>query len=666
MRSSLDDCNNTLEKLDKKLDDVQKSSRIGRGFLRKPTKLIKLNMNMKEILAYKQRVSWHNSAMQSAFQLINVCLALRNNSTQESVAQVLSRLKSQIGRVEYAVQGRYAGFRSGGLDDDEKVSHNLEELAKAAESFHSNVSTIMGDGARSTVWGGSIMGDPLSADQYTDISNWIPPPTINEETEPKLGHSRGGSSSANALTLVESSGDSDGDSDFESQITKRFEELAVTSLSQKEYSKAETFLKKVLDRRNNDKQSVAQITSTNLTLAFIYGAQGKFQDAGELLMPIATAKRRPINEAIFLGLHQLAQVSLEKLDYGTAIQYCKRAVWGYDKISGKTTTQYLQSMALLVQIYRSKGDNSEAEVCESFLPDGFEFHNRPNPSEYCQKVFAKSLEKNWNLDKISTPSGLLSVTSGSLAATSRETLVNSASPSPRPTEFIRAVTPVPSPSSQQNSDRSLPIAKPRITKNDSQLYRPDSLSLAQAMMSDSQSIQVRDAGGGKTPQPGWEWKGPLQSRHSRYPSHGEPSRSALENESYPKIQPQADKYSYSSPIMTPSSQTWVQQPPPPPLNTSTPWPGATLHAVANGAQPVVARVPSNQTLTQTTRASSLPSKPREKAQLVIGIDFGTKYTAVAFAFAATTEAKEDIITEWPGARTVTKQKVRISTLYKTS
>jgi hypothetical protein len=31
---------------------------------------------------------------------------------------------------------------------------------------------------------------------------------------------------------------------------------------------------------------------------------------------------------------------------------------------------------------------------------------------------------------------------------------------------------------------------------------------------------------------------------------------------------------------------------------------------------------------------------------------------VAFAFATNTEAKEDIITEWPGAGNQTKQKVR--------
>jgi hypothetical protein len=68
---------------------------------------------------------------------------------------------------------------------------------------------------------------------------------------------------------------------------------------------------------------------------------------------------------------------------------------------------------------------------------------------------------------------------------------------------------------------------------------------------------------------------------------------------------------------------------------------------------------------------------RSKSQLIVGIDFvstsgrmtcmakltrwqGTTFSGVAFAFVSnnSAEAKEDIITEWPGAGSYTKQKVR--------
>lgn len=48
---------------------------------------------------------------------------------------------------------------------------------------------------------------------------------------------------------------------------------------------------------------------------------------------------------------------------------------------------------------------------------------------------------------------------------------------------------------------------------------------------------------------------------------------------------------------------------------------------------------------------------RSKAQLIVGIDFGTTFSGVAFAFATNSESKEDIIVEWPGAGTQTKQKI---------
>ena len=38
---------------------------------------------------------------------------------------------------------------------------------------------------------------------------------------------------------------------------------------------------------------------------------------------------------------------------------------------------------------------------------------------------------------------------------------------------------------------------------------------------------------------------------------------------------------------------------------------------------------------------------------------GTTFSGIAFAFATNTEAKEDIITEWPGAGNQTKQKVSL-------
>ena len=61
----------------------------------------------------------------------------------------------------------------------------------------------------------------------------------------------------------------------------------------------------------------------------------------------------------------------------------------------------------------------------------------------------------------------------------------------------------------------------------------------------------------------------------------------------------------------------------------------------------------------------VPSVPRaaaevdggDKSRLIVGIDFGTTFSGVGFAFTKRGEVREDIITEWSGAGTQTRQKV---------
>jgi hypothetical protein len=76
VEASIDDCKKTLQKLDAKVDEVQTLGFVGRGLFRKRSKLIKLNMKMKDILLFKQQVHSYNSAMQSALQMINVWVYL--------------------------------------------------------------------------------------------------------------------------------------------------------------------------------------------------------------------------------------------------------------------------------------------------------------------------------------------------------------------------------------------------------------------------------------------------------------------------------------------------------------------------------------------------------------------------------------------------------------
>ncbi|MCJ1481216.1 hypothetical protein MMC06_001372, partial [Schaereria dolodes] len=123
--------------------------------------------------------------------------------------------------------------------------------------------------------------------------------------------------------------------------------------------------------------------------------------------------------------------------------------------------------------------------------------------------------------------------------------------------------------------------------------------------------------------------------------------------------------------MPPGAQQAVSHHPPP-INTN-PYPqGNTGHPALHGSnQPPgygggyqaggggggVHGGPPAPSLGHHRSTVEMEGTGRSKAQLIVGIDFGTTFSGVAFAFATNTEAKEDIITEWPGAGTQSKQKI---------
>ncbi|KAG4269205.1 hypothetical protein FPRO04_12194 [Fusarium proliferatum] len=222
--ATLDDIQNTFDKLKQLMAELEKTNRFSRGFLRKPTKQIKFSLRSKDITIYKDRIKSYNTAMTSAFQMLNI------NSSQDSVFKVLSGLKSQLRNVEDALHTNSSAgpVPSSGREEDDRATQNLRQFFQVAENFHSSASTILREGPRSTVWGGSIMGDPLTEAQTSLIERWIPPP-VNEEPHSPL----------------------DADSDSETEFARRFEELAIKNEADGDHAKAEQFYRGAIEHARN-------------------------------------------------------------------------------------------------------------------------------------------------------------------------------------------------------------------------------------------------------------------------------------------------------------------------------------------------------------------------------------------------------------------------------
>jgi hypothetical protein len=105
---------------------------------------------------------------------------MHSSNSQQTAAQQLRELHNYF--MVAQKQADEATTKSTTTGEDQRISSHLRKLAHEAESFHSSASTVI-EGDRSTVWGGSIYGDPLSHEKHRDISEWIPPPIEEEPNE---------------------------------------------------------------------------------------------------------------------------------------------------------------------------------------------------------------------------------------------------------------------------------------------------------------------------------------------------------------------------------------------------------------------------------------------------------------------------------------------------
>jgi hypothetical protein len=72
LNATLEDCENTLIKLDRKLEEVNAPPVAGLTLLRRPIKLLRLNLRMKDVAVFRERIQHYNVAMQLPLQMIGV------------------------------------------------------------------------------------------------------------------------------------------------------------------------------------------------------------------------------------------------------------------------------------------------------------------------------------------------------------------------------------------------------------------------------------------------------------------------------------------------------------------------------------------------------------------------------------------------------------------
>jgi hypothetical protein len=326
---------------------------------------------------------------------------MQANATQKQMSNKLNDIHLGIGKIENALllEFRMNASPADIKEDNDQVSKTLTKLARAAHSFHSSASTVITGGKRSTIWEGSIMGEPLGQEQLRTIQNWIPRPRATDflgkdegediSSTPGSDHLLAGQplwSPGSLVTKVgESESESDTDSDTEADMITRFHDFAIANYNNGNYPKAEIYFSKVIAKSAKRSNSGVDLTKVQIMQAYVCGAQDKWPEVEKILHGLAVSGSA--DESLSSAVnHTLALIHLQERSYADAIRFCKRARSSRRKILGKSDPFFYESMLLLARIHEFEGDSAEADVCRTFVPKEWRDYVDLEPLAYLRKL----------------------------------------------------------------------------------------------------------------------------------------------------------------------------------------------------------------------------------------------------------------------------------------
>jgi tetratricopeptide (TPR) repeat protein len=283
-----------------------------------------------------------------------------------------------------------------------RLTRNLHGLAKAAQEFHYAASSTAstryeaGDQRSSrtplSTWNGSDFG-PLTDSQRERINRWNNDMGALEEvqeedilskderlstdpstaiTTPDLDDQI--DKSHKARTEVRENENEDGDeeseddgSDIELDFLRNFDELACSSFLRKDYSKAEQFLRKALERNTGESSNGEHFKLLRIRLAICCCLQERWELAAGALSALSKS-RTASNLPVFDLLQAISLGYLANDRFDDAYRVCKSALQGKKRVIGKDSDNFHECLSILAMIYEKKGDPLEAEAVRLSIP----------------------------------------------------------------------------------------------------------------------------------------------------------------------------------------------------------------------------------------------------------------------------------------------------------
>lgn len=407
IKEALNDSRRTMRRVNEILGQITKVS----GFGRKIKTHLQESLVSGELSRLRQRIQFFNAALSLPIQMVCVMLQLeqRGMTTEHQIA-LDNKLMSLERNMKDLVQNLSAPSRSQTLGGTTMVEVGNEKMhqddgmktyiafakqflttASAAASTRSSMSTVSPAIEPDVFLEGrkpSITENRLPGDHRARLEGWIQPPSGG--TYPISPVPSGRSPPLSAETTV---GEAEEDSEVEFMRTRRHLKLGQQKFDQSDFGKAEIHFRKALalmEENDFDGRISFQPAEVVLMLADCCLKQDKFDDAVALLEPVAamcpqifptaqntnaaSERRRssgcqqpPDKLQALAASHMLGRVFVLKEDFDSAESHGLKAFTERRKELGPRDEKTLDSVQLVIDIYRAQGDEEEAEGYEVFL-----------------------------------------------------------------------------------------------------------------------------------------------------------------------------------------------------------------------------------------------------------------------------------------------------------
>ena len=399
VRVALDDSLRTVNAINIKLDEISKKS----GFGRRVRTVLEEDLKGGELQRLRQRIQFFNATISLPIQMVSVMLALEQRglstehqrsldvkfmSIERSMREIINNLQSDRAS-QYSGSTLFVGTPNettnlGGKESYLTFAKKILSSASAAASTRSSLSTVTphADTTPLIELGGGT--PPILPDRTRTMTDWI------EQTNTSTSDLRGNMTRHTSMsTLVPDVPRGPGKAtEVALKLAQQHLKLGQEKEEKNEHESAEKSFRKalqLLEKHDFSDRIVFQPAEVVLMLAHTCLMQKNYDEAIALLTPVAeqdknifprsgarapsVAPDHPIPDQLqaLAASHMLGMVYKEQGDYESAKEHSLIAFMRRMDELGEHDDKTLESVRLLIDVYRTMGDTEEAEAYEVFL-----------------------------------------------------------------------------------------------------------------------------------------------------------------------------------------------------------------------------------------------------------------------------------------------------------